>query len=42
MGDRVLIDGQRWLDDPANPRKAWDGFDGFNSLLTLAEEAETC
>jgi len=23
----------RWLDDPANPRKAWDGMGGFNSLL---------
>ncbi len=32
---KYLIDGTRWLDDPANPRKAWDGMDGFNSLLIV-------
>ena len=31
---KFLLDGSRWLDDPANPRKVWDGFAGFNSLLT--------
>jgi len=30
---KFLLDGQRWLDDPANPRKTWDGFGGFNSIL---------
>jgi len=32
---KYLIDGTRWLDDPANPRKAWDGMEGFNSLLIV-------
>jgi len=30
---KFLLDSARWLDDPANTRKGWDGFDGFNSLL---------
>lgn len=32
---KFLLDGRRWLDDPANPRKAWDGYGGFNSLLLI-------
>jgi serine protease AprX len=32
---KFLLDGARWLDDPANMRKSWDGFGGFNSLLTI-------
>jgi serine protease AprX len=30
---KFLVDGLRWLDDPANPNKRWDGGTGFNSLL---------
>jgi hypothetical protein len=33
---KFLLDGTRWLDDPANPRKVWGGFSGFNSLLTIS------
>lgn len=32
---KFILDGDRWLDDPANPHKVWDGFQGFNSLLFL-------
>lgn len=32
---KFLLDGQRWLDDPANPQKAPDGLGGFNSLLSV-------
>ena len=32
---KFLLDDNYWLDDPANPRKAWDGYGGFNSLLTV-------
>lgn len=34
---RFLIDGERWQDDPANPRKAPDGYGGFNSVLIVPE-----
>jgi serine protease AprX len=34
---KFLVDGRRWLDDPANPRKAWDGYGGFNSVLVLTD-----
>jgi serine protease AprX len=30
---KFLVDGWRWLDDPANPNKRWDGSAGFNSVL---------
>jgi serine protease AprX len=30
---KFLVDGVRWLDDPANPAKAPDGLGGLNSLL---------
>lgn len=32
---KFLLDGQRWLDDPANPHKTWDGFAGFNSVFSV-------
>lgn len=32
---KFILDGERWLDDPSNPRKVWDGFSGFNSVLCL-------
>lgn len=30
---KFLVDGWRWLDDPANPDKRWDGRSGFNSVF---------
>jgi 1,4-alpha-glucan branching enzyme len=30
---KFVIDGGRWLDDPANPRKEPDGQGGFNSVF---------
>jgi 1,4-alpha-glucan branching enzyme len=30
---KFLVDGWRWLDDPGNPDKRWDGRAGFNSVL---------
>jgi serine protease AprX len=30
---KFLVDGKRWLDDPANPNKRWDGAAGFHSVL---------
>lgn len=30
---KFLLDGQHWLDDPANPRKSHDGAGGLNSVL---------
>jgi len=32
---KYQLNGRQWLDDPANPAKAWDGFTGFNSLLII-------
>ena len=32
---KYLLDGVRWLDDPANPAKVHDGYGGFNSVLTI-------
>jgi serine protease AprX len=31
---KFLLDGGRWLADPANPTRAHDGFGGFNSVFT--------
>jgi serine protease AprX len=36
---KFLLDGQRWLDDPNNPRKAPDGVGGLNSVLVVPEAA---
>lgn len=33
---KFLLDGSRWLDDPANPRKAHDGRGGLNSTFVIA------
>jgi len=30
---KYVIDGEQWLDDPANPAKTGDGYGGFNSVL---------
>jgi len=32
---KFLLDEDRWLDDPANPRKAPDGAGGLNAVLVL-------
>jgi serine protease AprX len=33
---KFLLEGERWLADPANPARAHDGLGGFNSVLSLA------
>jgi len=38
---KFVVDGQRWTQDPGNPAKEPDGFDGFNSVLRIGVEAET-
>jgi len=35
---KLLLDGQRWLDDPDNPRKAPDGVGSLNSALVVPED----
>ena len=30
-----LLNGNRWLNDPANPLKAQDGFGSLNSVLVV-------
>jgi serine protease AprX len=35
---KFLLDGTRWLDDPANVRKAHDGLGGWNSLVVVPAE----
>jgi len=32
---KFRLDGERWLDDPANPRKAPDGVGGLNAVVLL-------
>ena len=32
---KFLLDGQRWLDDPGNPRKIHDGNGGLNSTFVV-------
>ena len=33
---KFLLDGRRWLDDPANPRKSPDGAGGLNTRLSVS------
>lgn len=35
---KFLLNGERWLDDPANPHKAPDGLGGLNSAVVVAED----
>ena len=35
---KFLLDGQRWLDDPDNPRKTPDGLGSLNSVVVVPEE----
>jgi len=32
---KLLLDGETWVDDPANPRKVRDGQGGYNSVLVV-------
>lgn len=32
---KLLVDGTRWTEDPANGRTTPDGWGGFNSVLRL-------
>jgi hypothetical protein len=32
---KLVIDGTRWIEDPANLMKESDGYGGFNSVLTI-------
>lgn len=32
---KFLLDGDEWLDDPANPKKSTDGLGGFNSVVDV-------
>jgi len=35
---KFLLDGQRWLDDPNNPRKSPDGLGSLNSAVVVPED----
>ena len=35
FGCKFLLDGQRWLHDPANPHKAPDGLGSLNAVVTI-------
>jgi serine protease AprX len=35
---KFLLDGQRWLDDPDNPRKEPDGLGSLNSAVVIPED----
>ncbi len=37
---KLLLDGERWQDDPSNPQKAPDGLGGFNNVLIVGEKTE--
>lgn len=37
---KLLIDGQRWRDDPNNALKAPDNYGGFNSVFYVSQEAK--
>ena len=34
---KLVVDGERWLEDPSNGLKAEDNHGGFNSVLHIAE-----
>lgn len=33
---KFIIDGEKWIPDPANPKRVNDGFDGLNSVVDVA------
>lgn len=37
---KFLLDGQRWMEDPANPKRLYDGKGGFNSVLEVNENEQ--
>ena len=38
---KFLVDGDRWVDDPLNTSKSYDGYGGFNSLVHIHGTHET-
>ena len=32
---KFVIDGEKWIPDPGNPKRVKDGFDGFNSVVDV-------
>lgn len=32
---KFVIDGEKWIPDPGNPKRIKDGFDGFNSVVDV-------
>ncbi len=38
---KFLVDGERWIDDPQNADRLYDGFGGFNSLLHIYGSPKT-
>jgi 1,4-alpha-glucan branching enzyme len=32
---KFLVDGERWMPDPGNPKRVKDGFDGYNSVVIV-------
>jgi len=38
---KFLLDQERWLDDPANPKKAPDGLGGLNSVVDIPALGES-
>jgi serine protease AprX len=33
---KFLVDGERWIDDPENPHREWDGYGGLNAVVRVA------
>ena len=38
---KFLVDGERWIDDPQNADRLYDGYGGFNSLLHIYGSPKT-
>lgn len=32
---KFLLDGDRWVDDPENPHREWDGYGGLNAVVRV-------
>jgi len=33
---KFVVDGEKWIPDPGNPKRVKDGFDGYNSVIDVA------
>jgi 1,4-alpha-glucan branching enzyme len=33
---KFVVDGDKWMPDPANAKRVKDGFDGYNSVIEVA------